>query len=157
MTAAKFDWQKFKSVQRVHRFIYTIGLGPLVGRIILLLTTTGRRTGLERTTPLQYEEVDGAYLIGSARGQQSDWYRNILADPHVKVRVKSLQFCGLAETVTAPDRIADFLQLRLERHPFIVGQMMKMHDLPPKPSREQLETLAPSLALVVIRPLEETK
>jgi len=45
--------------------LYAIGLGPLVGRLILLLTTTGRKTGLARTMPLQYEEVDGAYYVES--------------------------------------------------------------------------------------------
>ncbi|HUS79158.1 MAG TPA: nitroreductase/quinone reductase family protein [Patescibacteria group bacterium] len=39
-----------------------------MGRMVLLLTTTGHKTGLPRVTHLQYEEVDGAYYVGSMRG-----------------------------------------------------------------------------------------
>jgi len=37
------------------RLLYRLGLGPLVGRVVLLLTTTGRKSGLPRVTPLQAE------------------------------------------------------------------------------------------------------
>jgi deazaflavin-dependent oxidoreductase (nitroreductase family) len=137
--------------QYVHRMMYAIGLGPLIGRIILLLTTTGRKTGKRRVTPLQYEEIDGAFYIGSARGKQSDWYRNILANPQVEVRVKNRRFRGLAEPLTDPARIADFLEFRLQHHPRMVGAMMKMHHLPPRPTRAQLEELGVMLAVVAIR------
>jgi len=100
----------------VMKALYDIGLGPLIGRVVLLLTTTGRKTGLPRVTPLQYEEIDGTFYLGSSRGQKADWFRNILANPHVEVRVKSRRFRGMAETVTDPLRIADFLELRLSRH-----------------------------------------
>ncbi len=135
--------------------LYDIGLGPLVGRLVLLLTTTGRKTGLPRVTPLQYEEIDGAIYVGSSRGQKADWFRNILANPHVKVRVKSRRFRGVAETVTDPLRIADFLELRLRRHPKMIGTILKREGLPTQPDRTELEAYAAKLAMVVIRPAEE--
>jgi deazaflavin-dependent oxidoreductase (nitroreductase family) len=153
MKPVHFDWAKMKNVQKIHRLLYTIGLGPLVGRMILLLTTTGRKSGQKRVTPVQYEVIDGNYYIGSARGQEADWFRNIQANPRVEVRVKSKQFHGRAEAVTDPARIADFLEYRLQVHPHMVGQMMKMHGLPRRPSRGQLEELANILALVVIQPV----
>lgn len=133
-----------------------MGLGPVIGKIILLLTTTGRKSGQKRVTPLQYEEIHGMYFIGSARGTKSDWYRNIEADGKVELRVKNLTFHGLAETTTNPARIADFLETRLQRHPFMMGLLMKMvHHLPKRPSRKQLLDLAASEAMVIIRPVEE--
>lgn len=132
--------------------LYQLGLGPLIGHFILLLTTTGRKSGLPRVTPLQYEEVDGAIYVGSSRGTHADWFRNIVADPHVQVRVKSRQFAGVAETVTDAGRIADFLELRLKRHPRMVGTIMKSEGLPASPSREELEGYARRLAMVIIRP-----
>ena len=146
-------WRRMKNIQRIHRFLYAVGLGPIVGKIILLLTTTGRKSGQKRVTPLQYEEIDGKYFLGSARGTKSDWYRNIAADGRVEVRVKSRRFRGVAETVTDPARIADFLETRLQRHPFMIGLLMqKAHGLPKRPSREQLLELAASEAMVIIRP-----
>jgi deazaflavin-dependent oxidoreductase (nitroreductase family) len=139
----------------VMRTLYAIGLGPLVGRLVLLLTTTGRKTGLPRVTPLQYEEIDGAIYLGSSRGQKADWFRNTLANPHVEVRVKSRRFRGIAETVTDPQRIADFLELRLKRHPKMIGAILKREGLPAQPDRAQLEAYAAKLAMVVIRPEAE--
>jgi deazaflavin-dependent oxidoreductase (nitroreductase family) len=155
MKTAAFDWAKMKNVQKIHRMFYAVGLGALIGRIILLLTTTGRKSGQKRVTPLQYEEIDGKIYLGSARGTKSDWYRNIEADGRVEVRVKNRRVCGVAETVTDPVRIADFLEVRLQRHPRMMGLLMeKAHGLPPRPSREQLEALAASEAMVIITPME---
>ena len=156
MGVVNFNWQKMKYIQKLHRVLYAIGLGPVIGRIILLLTTTGRKTGLKRITPLQYEEIDGKYYLGSARGLKADWVRNIQADPNVEIRVKSLNFQGRAEVVTNPARFADFVEIRLQRHPFVVGTIMqKAHDLPKQPSREQLEALAENEVLVIIEPKRE--
>jgi deazaflavin-dependent oxidoreductase (nitroreductase family) len=137
------------------RILYGMGLGRFLGRIILLLTTTGRKTGLRRVTPLQYEEIDGNVYVASALGTKADWYRNILANPCVEVRIGlRRQFQGLAETVTDPGCIADFLELRLKRHPHMVGAILKSEGLPEAPSRAELEEYARSLTMVIIRRLE---
>jgi len=155
MGVVNFDWSRMKNIQKLHRVLYAIGLGPIVGRIILLLTTIGRKTGLKRVTPLQYEEIDGKYYLGAARGLQADWVRNIQRNPHVDVRVKSLHFHGQAEVVTEPARIADFIEVRLQRHPFMIGTIMqKAHGLSKHPSRKQLEKLAEKEALVIITPIQ---
>ena len=118
----------------------------------MLLTTTGRRTGLPRQTPLQYEELEGAYYVGSARGVQSDWYRNIVANPRVKVQIGPRVLEAEAEAVTDPCRIADFLELRLRRHPRMIGAILHASGLPDPPSRADLEAYALHSAMVVIRP-----
>jgi deazaflavin-dependent oxidoreductase (nitroreductase family) len=105
-------------------------------------------------TPLQYEEIDGAIYVASARGIKADWFRNILANPHVQVRLKSHQIHARAEPVTEPERIADFLELRLRRHPRMVGAMMRSAGLPPGPDRQQLEAYAANRAMVILRPVE---
>jgi deazaflavin-dependent oxidoreductase (nitroreductase family) len=137
---------------RLFKFFYTIGLGPIVGRLVLLLTTTGRKSGLPRVTALQYEEVDGAIYLGSSKGTHADWFQNLVVNPCVTVRVKARQFSGIAEPVTDPGRIADFLELRLRRHPQMVGAIFKSDGLSATPSRAELETYAHKLALVIIRP-----
>ncbi len=149
-------WNRMKNIQRIHRWLYAIGLGAVIGKIILLLTTTGRKSGLKRVTPLQYEEIDGKYFLGSARGMKADWYRNIEADGRVEVRVKNRHWRGTAETIADPARIADFLEIRLQRHPFMMGLLMqKTHGLPKRPNREQLLELAGHEAMVIIKPVED--
>ena len=142
----------FPRPNRFMGFLYSIGLGPLVGRMVLLLTTKGRRTGLPRVTPLQYEEIDGAFYVGSMRGTRADWFRNLVADPEVEVRVKSRRFKGKAEAITDAGRIADFLELRLERHPRMLGVILRSEGLPRRPDRAQLEQYAEKIAIVKITP-----
>jgi len=139
------------------RLLYALGLGPFIGEIVLLLTTTGRKTGKRRITALQYEEIDGVYYLGSARGAKADWFRNILANPLVEVRVKNRHFTGRAEPVTDPTRMVNFLETRLQRHPRMIGMMMKMHHLPNCPTRAQLEQLAKQLTVVAIHPKKALK
>ena len=153
MKPVSFDWTKMKNIQKIHRMLYAIGLGPLVGRIILLLTTTGRRSGKKRVTPLQYEMIGTDYYLGAARGVNADWVRNIQIDPQVELRVGVKYFQGTAEVITDPSKFADFMEVRLERHPLMIGLIMqKAHGLPRHPSREQLEKLAEKEALVIVHP-----
>jgi deazaflavin-dependent oxidoreductase (nitroreductase family) len=155
MGTTNFDWSKMKNIQKIHRVLYSIGLGPLIGRIILLLTTTGRRSGLKRVTPLQYEMIGDDYYVGAARGTKADWVRNIQSYPQVEVRVGAKQFQGTAEVVTAPSKFADFMEVRLQRHPHMIGLLMeKAHGLPRHPSREQLEELGCTEAFVILHPIK---
>ena len=153
MNPAVFDWAKMKNIQKIHRLLYAIGLGPLIGRIILLLTTTGRKSGKKRVTPLQYEKIGTEYYLGAARGLKADWVRNIQADPHVEVRVGAKHFIGTAEVIDDPVKFADFMEVRLERHPRMVGFIMeKAHGLPRCPSREQLEEMAKAEVFIILHP-----
>jgi deazaflavin-dependent oxidoreductase (nitroreductase family) len=153
MSTVQFDWAKMKNIQKIHRGLYAIGLGPLIGRIILLLTTTGRKSGKKRVTPLQYERIGDDYYLGSARGLKADWVRNIQVNPCVEVRVGAKQFGGMAEVVTDPCRFADFMEVRLTRHPRMIGLIMeKAHGLSRRPSRAQLEELAKNEAFVIVHP-----
>jgi len=131
---------------------YTRGFGS--GRIVLLLTTTGRKSGLPRVTPLQFEEFDGDYYIASARGQEADWFKNILANPQVHVQIRDREFEALVEPVTDPARIADFIELRLRRHPLMIRLIMHLFDgLPWRFNRAELEEFCKQKALVILRPV----
>jgi deazaflavin-dependent oxidoreductase (nitroreductase family) len=121
-------------------------------RLVLILTTQGRISGLPRRTPLQYEEIDGVYYVASARGVQADWYRNILANPEVEVHIQERHLQARAETISDPGRIADFLEIRLQRHPRMMSAMLRLEGLAPKFDRAALEEFAARKALVAIRP-----
>lgn len=128
--------------------------GARLGQLVLLLTTTGRKTGLPRTTPLQYEIVDDVIYVASARGQKADWFRNIVANPHVQVQIRDQRFDSEAEPITDPARIADFLELRLKRHPIMLRMMLAAEGLPLRFDRAALEQFAAQKALVAIRDAE---
>lgn len=134
---------------------YKIGLGPLIGRFVLLLTTIGRKTGLSRVTPLQYEVIGGVYHIGAVFGMKTDWVRNIQANPQVQVQVKKTAFRGRAEIYTDPEEVADFIQYRLNKHPRMIGLIMKLDGFTSRPSREELIGYSKNLALVRITPVAQ--
>jgi deazaflavin-dependent oxidoreductase (nitroreductase family) len=146
-------WIKIRPVQRIHQRLYASGGGWIIGWLIQLLEHTGRKSARRYMTPLQYEKIDGVYYVSAGRGYKADWYRNIMADPHVHVQVSRCAFDCVAEPVIDPTRIADFLAYRLKRRPLMMGLiMMKMHRLPMRPSRTQLEELAKTLAVVTLAP-----
>lgn len=130
---------------------YKRGFGPT--RVVMILTTIGRKSGLPRQTPLQYEEVDGDYYIASARGSDADWFKNICANPKVHVQIRDREFDAVAEPITDPVRIADFIQLRLKRHPIMIRLIMHLFDgLPLRFSRANLEEFCEEKAMVILHP-----
>ena len=65
-------------------------IGASVGLPMLLLTVTGRKSGLERSTPLVYFEDRGGYVVvGSDGGARRDpqWWKNLRVNPTATVRV----------------------------------------------------------------------
>lgn len=78
-------------------------LGPWVGSPVvgyfLTLTTTGRRSGLPRVTPLNYAILDGHVYVLSGFGTRADWYRNLVARPDVVVGLPGRVVRGTATPV----------------------------------------------------------
>jgi deazaflavin-dependent oxidoreductase (nitroreductase family) len=73
----------------------------------LLLTTTGRKSGEERTTPLIYGEDDGSYVVVASKGGAPDdpaWMKNLREDPEAKVQVAGDKFAARARTATGEER-----------------------------------------------------
>ena len=85
-----------KVFSSAHVFVYRATGGKIGGRFkkapVLVLTTTGSKSGLQRSTPLLYVE-DGAALVVVASNEGSDrapaWYGNLRAKPEAVARVGS--------------------------------------------------------------------
>lgn len=125
-----------------------------MGGFVLLLHTTGRKSGRRRTTPLLYDEIDGVFYVATARGKKADWYRNAIANPTVKVEVGPHRFEGQAIAITDATRVLAFLEQRLERRPRAVGLFLQLAGLGKSPTREQLSQYAERRGLIAIRPLD---
>ena len=77
------------------------------GSSILLLTTTGLRSGEERTTPLIYGRSGDDYLVVASKGgspEPPDWFRNLEAQPEVEVQVLGDRFRARARTATPDEK-----------------------------------------------------
>lgn len=94
----------FRYIFKIPILFYRLGLGGFVGPHFLLLTTTGRKTGKSHSTPLEFsfDEKTGSYIVSAGWSGKTDWYKNALASPVVKVQVgwKKLE----AEAIPIPHR-----------------------------------------------------
>jgi deazaflavin-dependent oxidoreductase (nitroreductase family) len=94
--------------------------GGFAGAPIVLLTTTGARSGQTRTTPLvSLVQDDGTqYVFASAAGspKNPDWYHNLVAQPQVQVEFGDETFTATAQPITGPERDKIFA-LQVERFP----------------------------------------
>ncbi len=81
--------------------------GPFTGAPMLLLTTTGAKSGAERVNPLVYfTENNHVYIFASKAGAPTnpDWYHNIKAHPDVTVEVGASRYAATATPIEGPER-----------------------------------------------------
>ncbi len=100
-----------KTVSAMHEFWYRLTGGVLggswMGNPFLLLTTTGRKTGKRRTTPLQYlEDGENLVVIASNGGnpRHPAWWLNLEKSPHAQVQIRSERKRVKAEEATGEER-----------------------------------------------------
>ncbi len=81
--------------------------GPFAGAPVLLLHTTGAKTGRERVNPMMYLDLDEhRYVFATKSGADTnpDWYWNLVAHPDVTVEVGTETYEAAAMPVTGDDR-----------------------------------------------------
>jgi deazaflavin-dependent oxidoreductase (nitroreductase family) len=77
------------------------------GTNILLLTTTGRSSGQERTTPLIHRAENGSWVVVASKGGAPDhpgWYQNLEANPEATIQVKDERIPVRASTADGAER-----------------------------------------------------
>jgi len=77
--------------------------GGFAGAPILLLHTTGAKTGQERVNPMMYRKVDGGYAVFASKAgapTNPDWYHNLVANPNVQAEIGT-------QTLNLTARVAD--------------------------------------------------
>jgi len=105
----------------------TVG-GQLAGAPVLLLTTTGAKSGQQRTTPLVYlSEGRNIYVFAGNRGAPTNpaWYHNLVAHPDVTVEIGPEKFEARAIVVDSEER--DRLgAIQVQKIPALASLMEKM-------------------------------
>lgn len=100
-----------RRLSRLHIFLYRLTGGVLGRRLVrndmLLLTTTGSKSGKQHTVPLLYlRDGDTPVVIASwgGRPDHPQWYSNLLAHPEATVQVRSKRWRVRARTADADER-----------------------------------------------------
>lgn len=85
---------------------FRLGLGPIMGSpfggYIMVLKTTGKKSGQARYAPLNYAIIDGSIYCIAGWGKAAHWLVNLKADPHVELLLPGGAVAGIAEEVTDP-------------------------------------------------------
>lgn len=96
--------------EHIERYVATDGAEGYQwreGTTILILTTTGRRSGEPRSSALIFRAHGPDYLVVASKGgadEPPNWYRNLQDDPGVQVQIKGEKFAARARTATADEK-----------------------------------------------------
>ena len=100
-----------KAATGVHRRLLESPVAPLARRFgtveFLVLHTTGRRSGLPRSTPLSYLGDGDAFVVIASDGgapRNPDWFTNLQGQPEAAVEVRGRRVEVFAEVVSGSDR-----------------------------------------------------
>jgi deazaflavin-dependent oxidoreductase (nitroreductase family) len=137
----------FKAMNRVHRLVLRVSGGRVGGKVsgmpVLELTTTGRRSGLPRTTVLSspYQEGSTVVLVASRGGDDRDpaWFLNLRDHPEVTVSMQGQPPQPMRAEVAGPDERARLWPLLTAAHSNYAGYQKKT---------------AREIPVVLVRPIE---
>jgi deazaflavin-dependent oxidoreductase (nitroreductase family) len=118
----------------------------MAGRRLLLLTTTGAKTGRPHTAPMMYiPDGERLLVIASNIGAPShpDWYRNLVANPGVTVEVGDRTYAARARTIVEPERERIWAGI-VERYPFFAEHQTKTTRQIPIVALERRESTIPT-------------
>ena len=107
--------------------------GPFTGAPMLLLTTTGAKSGAERINPLVYfRESNHVYIFASKAGAPTnpDWYHNLVANPEVTIEVGTETLRAWATTAREPERSRLYAQQAAQMPFFATYQQKATRQIP---------------------------
>ncbi len=158
MDVSKFTPKQLNTLRRVFHamnpfivFMLRIGLGwtmnimPSVSGRIMVIKHRGRKSGKKYLTPVNYALVDGEVYCTAGFGSVSDWYKNIMANPQVVLRLPEGKRKARAEDVTdSPRRV--FLMRQVIIGPGFAGPLFGVNQR--KLNDEQLDAVTKEYRLV---------
>lgn len=141
-----------KVAYRAPIWFYRAKLGFLLGGRFLLLNHTGRKSGLQRQTVLEvvkHDPVSHFYYLASGYGEKSDWYKNIIKHPQVRIQVGNQEYKATAERLTASE--AEEIMLEYGRkHPTALRELAKIMGYRIKNNDDEYRAIGRLLPIIAI-------
>ena len=103
-----------RSIFKAPILLWRMGLGPVLGKHMLVLSTWGRKSMIPRHTMLSYYEHIGSFYVLSGWGEKSDWYQNITSNPAVTVQTDKITTNAIARRVEQIDEYRLVMQALLD-------------------------------------------
>lgn len=122
----KFQYPSDKFLKNVYRLpivLYRMGMGKLFGRLFMIITTVGRKSGLPRRTAIEFHQHKGRKYV-TVGWAKSDWYQNILANPAITIQTAAGVEHVRARRITSDEELNEAWEVA-ERS-FVIQTLMKM-------------------------------
>lgn len=132
MLYPEHGWQKLAF--RAPMLLWRLGLGPVVGRLIMVITTTGNKSKLPRRNMAEYYTLNGKKYTVCAYGPKAAWYKNIQADPRVTVQTAAGTESMRAVRVTDDAELHQIIELFEQRNALLTGWYLESLDIQPDKS-----------------------
>src|SRR5579872_4521593 len=143
-----------RKMYRLPIWLFHAHQGWLLGGHFLLLTHTGRKSGLPRQTVLeviQHDKASDTYYVFAGFGEQSDWLKNVEKTPEVVINVGSRRFHALATRLSSEEaelKILDYAR----RYPVAIRVLPRMMGYKVDGTEADFRALAHMGIVVAFRP-----
>jgi deazaflavin-dependent oxidoreductase (nitroreductase family) len=107
--------------------------GPFKGRDVLILHTTGAKSGEARETPLAYFRENGHYLVIASKGgapTNPSWYHNLATNPKVAIEVDGETILASARVTAGDERDRLFAKVGAKAPAFLEYQQKTARTIP---------------------------
>ena len=138
---------------KIPLLFYKLHLTSLVPGNVLVIVTQGRKTGLERRTPVEFsrDAATGAFVVMSGWDGRTDWYRNARANPRVRVLLRDREIEAIAEPI--PDEaVAQMLKEIVQVNPAATRMWERWSDARMDGSDASYLSVAPHFPSLYLRP-----
>jgi deazaflavin-dependent oxidoreductase (nitroreductase family) len=113
--------------------LWRMGLGPVIGKVMMVIGTTGRKSGLPRYAMAECHVIDGRKYAPCTFGERADWYRNIQADPYVTIQTAAGVERAKARRVTDTEELLRVFCMMRRRYPVMMDSYLKSVGVRPDP------------------------
>ena len=142
---------------RLPIWLYKIHLGGLLGNRFLLLTHTGRKSGLPRQTVIEVVRFDRQkriFYAASGWGEKSDWYKNVVKNPHVSIQSGQVNQQAVAERISVEEAGEELVQYA-HKHPLAWRELASFMGYHLDGSESGIRAVAQTLPIIAFQILSE--
>ncbi len=117
-------------------YAWRFGLGPVVGRYVMIIAQMDHKTGKPTKTSIEFFEMNGIKYVVNLFGVQSSWYRNILANPRVSIQTSDGTEQMVAVPIAQDDELITIIEWLLNRNPKLIKPYMQ--EIGVQPNRKDI-------------------
>lgn len=139
-----------KWILRAQSWMLSKGLLGSMSNYVMTITVKGRKSGKEYSTPVGYLS-DGDHIIALNPHGRSNWYKNVLVNPEVKVNIKGDQMTMRGRRVTSEDEKKHIFDLYLANYR---GDFTRIFDIERDASDAEQANAINTREFIVFEPIQ---